>query len=97
LKAENYLRDYGKTRRMEGVAGTWPTGQLVVGVALGSHTLLKLAVVVVWALPSPSKIKPAPPRGFVWSIECIFNDHGTGPFAELVGMATSFPFPLLGE
>jgi hypothetical protein len=25
--------DQGKTRRMEGVAGTWPAGQLVVGSA----------------------------------------------------------------
>ena len=29
--------DQGKTRRMEGVARTWPAGQLVVGLALGSH------------------------------------------------------------
>jgi hypothetical protein len=36
--------DHGKTKRMEGVEGMWLTGQLVVGLALGSQSWLKAAV-----------------------------------------------------
>ena len=45
---------------MEGVAGMWPAGQLVVGGALRSQSLLKLAVETCCTLPSPIKILPAP-------------------------------------
>jgi hypothetical protein len=77
---------------MEGTAGMWPAGQLVVGSALRSQSTLKLAVEVCCALPSPSKTLPAPLGGF--PRECIFKDHETG---REIGTATSFPFPFLGE
>ena len=32
-----WFHNHGKTRRMEGVAGMWPAGQLVVGAALRSQ------------------------------------------------------------
>ena len=38
------------------MAGTWPTGQLVVAVALRSQSLLKPALDICWPLPSPSRI-----------------------------------------
>jgi len=76
---------------MEGGTGTRPPGQLVVGGALRSQSTLKLAVEICWPLPSPISMLPEPP-GF--PPECIFNDHETGP---MMGMATSFPLPLLGE
>jgi hypothetical protein len=83
--------NHGKTSRMEGVAETWPTGQLVVGGALCSQFLLKLALEVCCPLPSPIRIFPAP-SGF--AAECIFNDHEAGP---AIGTATSLPSPLAGE
>jgi hypothetical protein len=83
--------NHGKTSRTEGVAGTWPTGQLVVGGALCSQFLLKLALVTACTLPSPSKIVPEPAA---FRAECIFNDHETGP---AIATATSLPSPLAGE
>ena len=76
---------------MEGEAGIWPEGQLVVGTALRNQFLLKLALETCCTLPSSIKIFPAP-AGL--SAECIFNDQET---ELLIGMVTSFPFPLLGE
>ena len=76
---------------MEGEAGIWPEGQLVVGTALRNQFLLRLALETCCTLPSPIKIFPAP-AGF--SAECIFNDHETGP---VIAMATSLPSPLAGE
>ena len=76
---------------MEGVAGTWPAGQLVVGVALRSQFLLRLALETCCTLPSPIKMFPAPAA---FPAECSFNDHETGP---VIGTATSLPFLFAGE
>jgi hypothetical protein len=76
---------------MEGVAGTWPTGQLVVGMALRNQFAPKLALENCCPLPSPIKMLPAP-KGF--PAEWIFKDHDTGPE---IGMVTSLPLPLFGE
>ena len=79
---------------MEGEDGTWPTGQLVVGLKLGCQYERKLPLVTCWTLPSPKRMFPAPV--FI-PAECIFNDQQTGPDFELVWMATSFPLPPAGE
>ena|GEM_PF-6300083 len=51
---------YGKTRRMEGDAGTCPAGQLPESRALHNQFLLRVAVETCWPLPSPSRMLPAP-------------------------------------
>ena len=91
VRRQGRMADQGKTRRMEGVAGAWPAGQLVVGGALGSQVLVKAALETCWTLPSPSNMLPAPA---VLLLECIFKDQEIEP---VIGMATSFPFPLFGE